>query len=93
MTKIENVRSQTKFGTASRELYRPVVPKKPAFYVKMFEACLTLLLFGAHKMYRVRLQNARVQGTIYLTDFRELLGNFLAEWSGKQDIPPVMCSH
>lgn len=31
MTKIEHVRSQTKFGTASRELYRPVVPKKPTF--------------------------------------------------------------
>ena len=83
MAKIENVRAQTKFGTANYELYRPVVPRNPSFLTKLAEACLTTVLFGAHRMYRVRLQNARVQGTIYLADFRELLGNFLAEWSGK----------
>ena len=83
MSKIENVRSQTNFGTSDNKLYRPVVPKEPGRLTKFAEACLMVLLFGAHRMYRVRLQHARVQGTIYLTDFRELLGNFLAEWSGK----------
>lgn len=86
MAKIENVRAQTKFGTVNYELYRPVVPRNPSFLTKFAEACLTTVLFGAHRMYRVRLQNARVQGTIYLADFRELLGNFLAEWSGKYEL-------
>ncbi|TCD65964.1 hypothetical protein EIP91_001956 [Steccherinum ochraceum] len=81
MVKIENVRRQTKFGTAQNELYRPVVPKQPTRLVKIAEILLMVFLFGAHKMYRVRLQHARVQGTIYLSDFRDVLGNFLAEWS------------
>lgn len=83
MVKIERVRRQVKFGTPEYGLYRPRVPKDTSISVKVLETALVVLLFGAHKMYRVRLQSARVQGTIYLADFRELLGNFLAEWSGK----------
>ncbi|KAH8092505.1 hypothetical protein BXZ70DRAFT_457299 [Cristinia sonorae] len=78
MSKIEDVRSRTQFGTSDFQLYRPVATQRPRFLVRAAEA---FLMVGAHRMYRVRLQHARVQGSIYLSDFRELLGNLLAEWS------------
>lgn len=83
MTKIESARRVAKFGTPDFRLYHDVVNEEVGWKVKLADACLLLVLFGAHRMYRVRLQGARVKGVIYLADFRELLQNFLAEWSGE----------
>ena len=83
MTKIERARRIAKFGTPDFQLYRDVVNDEVGWKVKFADACLLLVLFGAHRMYRTRLQSTRVKGVIYLADFRELLQNFLAEWSGE----------
>ena len=47
------------------------------------EMCFGWILFGVNRMYRTRLQVVRIKGEIYLADFRELMRNFLAEWSGR----------
>ncbi len=83
MIKIEEYREKANFGTSDYQLYRPVVPETPSWKVKMAERCLMVILFGAHKSYRMRLQGARVRGTVYLADFRELLNHLLVEWSGE----------
>lgn len=82
MVIIEQARQKSKFGTLDYELYRPVVTAKPSIKVRVYELLLMLVLFGAHKMYRVRLQSTRVKGEVYLADFRELLKTLLAEWTG-----------
>lgn len=81
MVIIEQARQKSKFGTLDYELYRPVVTAKPSIKVRVYELLLMLVLFGAHKMYRVRLQSTRVKGEVYLADFRELLKTLLAEWT------------
>lgn len=83
MVKVEEYRTKAKFGTPDYQLYRPVVAVKTSWKFKTAEQCLMLALFGAHRTYRMRLQGARVRGTIYLADFRELLRSFLVEWSGE----------
>lgn len=83
MTQIEQSRQKAKFGTPDFRLYRDVVGEDVGWKVKLADACLLFVLFGAHRMYRARLQGARVKGAVYLADFRELLKNFLAEWSGE----------
>jgi hypothetical protein len=89
MTKIENARQISKFGTPEFRLYRDVVTDAVGWKVKLADTFLMFILFGAHRMYRMRLQNARVKGVIYLADFRELLQNFLAEWSGTLVLLPI----
>lgn len=82
MVKIEAARQVAKFGTPDFQLYRDVVPHTVGWKIKLLDVCLGIILFGVHRMYRIRLQSARVKGVIYLEDFRELLRNFLSEWSG-----------
>lgn len=79
---VEATRQAAKFGTAEVKLYRDVVTEKVGWKVKLADFCLGIVLFGVHRMYRMRLQGTRVKGVIYLEDFRELLRNLLAEWSG-----------
>ncbi|THG94799.1 hypothetical protein EW026_g6743 [Hermanssonia centrifuga] len=81
MSRIEIARKKSQFGTYDFQLYRNVVPDPVGWEIKIADACLFLVLFGAHRTYRMRLQGARVKGEVYLADFRELLNNFLAEWS------------
>lgn len=83
MRKIEQFRSNAKFGTSDYRLYRDVVNEEVGRRVKFADACLFFVFFGAHTIYRTRLQSARVNGNIYVADFRELVNNLLAEWSGE----------
>lgn len=83
MVKIERARQISKFGTPQFQLYRDVVSDDVGWGVKLADVCLGVILFGAHRMYRIRLQGVRIKGVVYLPDFRELLKNFLAEWSGE----------
>ena len=70
------------FGKPDAEIYRSVVVEKLSPKVQLINTILMLVLFGAHHSYCSRLQNVRVKGMVYVADFRELLQNLLAEWSG-----------
>ena len=81
MSRIEEVRHKTHFGTYDFQLYRNVVSQDVGWKVRMADACLVWVLFGVNRMYRRRLQAARVKGEVYLTEFKDLMKGFLAEWS------------
>ena len=83
MIKIEVARRKSHFGTYDVQMYRSVVSDDVSLRVKFAEACLLLVFFGAHRMYRTRLQAVRVKGEVYLSDFKMLVSHFLDEWSGK----------
>ncbi|KAI0782564.1 hypothetical protein C8Q75DRAFT_737530 [Abortiporus biennis] len=81
MKKVEAARRRVNFGSANNSLYRQVVTAEPSWKVRLMETGLMVFMFGAHKVYRERLQSARVKDIVYLPDFRDLLRNLLAEWS------------
>ncbi|KAG1848887.1 hypothetical protein F4604DRAFT_1959624 [Suillus subluteus] len=76
MTEVEKSRARYHWGTPEIRIYRNVAI--PEF--SLLEIILTLPLFGAHSMYRTRLQESRVTGAVYLPDFRKLMQQFLDEW-------------
>lgn len=51
--------------------------------LEVAEMVLFLALFGVHRMYFGRLRRVRVGQSAYLLDFRKVLQQFLAEWSGQ----------
>lgn len=79
MAEVEKSRTQYHWGTPENRIYRNVAIPEPS----RLEMILTLPLFGAHSMYRTRLQGTRVKGAVYLPDFRKLMQQFLDEWAGK----------
>jgi hypothetical protein len=79
MTEVEKSRTTYHWGTPENRIYRNVAIPEPS----RLEMILTWPLFGAHSMYRTRLQGTRVKGAVYLPDFQKLMQQFLDEWAGK----------
>jgi len=81
MQKIEESRRRHKHGTREAKIYRFVAIDAPSWQVKVADMCLAFLLFGVQRMYRHRLQSARVKGVVHTAGLKELIENFLDEWS------------
>lgn len=88
MAEVEKSRTQYHWGTPENRIYRNVAIPEPS----RLEMILTLPLFGAHSMYRTRLQGTRVKGAVYLPDFRKLMQQFLDEWADSNLLATVFVS-
>jgi hypothetical protein len=83
MVEVEKVRSRYGYGTTQARTYRDVVVPPPTLKVRVLDAVLMLVLFGAHLMYRKRLQSTRPKGTVYMSDFQGLMQSLVVEWAGE----------
>ncbi|OAX37450.1 hypothetical protein K503DRAFT_866861 [Rhizopogon vinicolor AM-OR11-026] len=88
MTEVEKSRTRYHWGTPENRIYRDVAIPEPS----RLEMILTLPLFGAHSMYRTRLQGTRVKGAVYLPDFQKLMQQFLDEWADSNLLATVFVS-
>ena len=80
---IEQARWRSGHGTLDARRYRNVSIPVPTWKVKALDIVLSILLFGAHRTYRNRLESARPGGFVFLPEFRELMKSLLVEWTGK----------
>jgi hypothetical protein len=62
MINIESNRTLYQHGTANASIYRNKSIPKPSWKVRAFDLTLTVLLFGAHTMYRKRMESTRPRG-------------------------------
>jgi len=62
-------------------LRRKPTKHKSTWQLEMTQFFLALVLLGAHRMYFQRLKKIRTGKSVYLPDFREVLRQFLAEWT------------
>lgn len=83
MVKITEIRARYKYGTHDAGYYRLRAVADPTLGVKVFDKTIMVVLFGAHLMYRQRLQSTRVNGVIYVPDFQKLMQSLVIEWAGK----------
>ena len=65
------------------DLRKQPVSQTSSWKVHVIECLLMFILFGSHKMYRKRLHRVRLGKSANLLGFRQLLREFLAEWTGK----------
>ncbi|KAI0064299.1 hypothetical protein BV25DRAFT_1914504 [Artomyces pyxidatus] len=92
MAKIEAVRERYHYGTKEARLYRDIAIPSPTLRTKAIDGLLSGLMFGAHKMYRERLEQTRPKGYVYLPDFQELMRSLLVEWSDANLLATVFVS-
>jgi hypothetical protein len=83
MVEVEGVRLRYKYGTTEARSYRDLAVPQPTLRVRVLDTVLMLVLFGAHLMYRKRLQSTRVNGLVYVPDFQRLMQSLVVEWSGE----------
>ncbi|CCL99557.1 uncharacterized protein FIBRA_01575 [Fibroporia radiculosa] len=81
MVRIEASRTKHKHGTHESKLYRDGAIDAPGWQVKVLDLLVVLLLLGMQRMYRLRLQSARVKGVVNADALRELFEHFLDEWA------------
>jgi hypothetical protein len=82
MIDIESNRAYYHHGTAEARIYRNVSIPKTQWKVRIFDLTLTFLFFGAHTMYRKRMQSTRPKGKVYKPEFQKFIQSLLAEWAG-----------
>lgn len=82
MYEIEGVRMRYQHGTHRARFHRDVAVAEQTWRIRAADMALLFLVFGAHKIYRQRLQSTRVKGMLYLPDFQSLMKSFLVEWAG-----------
>ena len=87
MVEVEKVRFRYKYGTTEARIYRDVAVPKPTLKLRILDTVLMLVLFGAHLMYRKRLQSTRVNGMVYVPDFQGLMQSLVVEWAGEHFSP------
>ncbi|KIM75256.1 hypothetical protein PILCRDRAFT_684143 [Piloderma croceum F 1598] len=92
MVEVEKARFRYKYGTTEARIYRDVAVPKPALAVRVLDAVLMLILFGAHLMYRKRLQSTRVKGVVYVPDFQSLMQSLVVEWADSNLLATVLVS-
>lgn len=83
MVDVSKSRERYGYGTTGARIYRDIAVPVPTMKVQSLEWMLTLILFGAHWMYRKRLQSCRVKGMVYVPDFQKLMQSLVVEWAGK----------
>jgi len=83
MVEVEKVRIRYKYGTTDARIYRDVAVPKPTLKLRILDTFLMLVLFGAHIMYRKRLQSTRVNGMVYVPDFQGLMQSLVVGWAGE----------
>ncbi|KAH7923628.1 hypothetical protein BV22DRAFT_1036108 [Leucogyrophana mollusca] len=88
MAEVEKSRLLYKWGTHGNRIYRNIAIPEPTW----LELLLALPLFGAHSMYRKRLQSTRVKGAVYVPDFQKLMQQFLGEWADSNLLATVFVS-
>lgn len=82
MSKVEAERRLYKHGSHDFKVYRYAAIDSPSWQVKILDIFLVAMLFGVQRMYRQRLQSARVKGQVHVSVLRELFEQFLDEWAG-----------
>ncbi|KAF9812763.1 hypothetical protein IEO21_06013 [Rhodonia placenta] len=80
MSKVEAERRLYKHGSHDFKVYRYAAIDSPSWQVKILDIFLVAMLFGVQRMYRQRLQSARVKGQVHVSVLRELFEQFLDEW-------------
>ena len=83
MINIEANRALYRHGEADARIYRNKSIPEATWKVRAFDLALTVLLFGAHTMYRKRLESTRPRGRVYRPDFQKFIQSLLAEWAGQ----------
>ncbi|KDQ51537.1 hypothetical protein JAAARDRAFT_62420 [Jaapia argillacea MUCL 33604] len=86
MTIIEESRDIALYGTMDSRLYRDVAIPKPTRTVQVMDLLLMFFLFGAHRMYRRRLQAAAPKKNVHQFEFQKLMRSFLLEWAGQANV-------
>ncbi|KAJ7204217.1 hypothetical protein C8J57DRAFT_386060 [Mycena rebaudengoi] len=92
MESIESARSRYYYGTPSARRYRDIAIPRATWEVAVCDLIMGLILWGAQKNYRTRLQ-ATVPGRIIsVPDFRRLMMNLMAEWVDSNLVATVFVS-
>lgn len=84
MAEIKKSRDLYKYGTPEAQEGRDGERPEPTFIVRICDGALLVFLFGAHLMYRDRLQRTSAKGLVYIPDFQAVMQDLLVEWAGTQ---------